>query len=206
MRRTFIPLVLTVLLFLAGGCATRDNPVESAVPPPSSQASTSVLNDDGFTIIKLPSHPLLRKTVSSSAHISVRSGGRLSLKDKFSGGPYGKVSIEVKLKFEPRSLTDDADVSLSIDDQLLLTNVDLTFGPHGLTFLKPASLDVHVKGVDLSSLNGKTPDFCYYNETTGTWEIIQSKKIKVNFKKGEIDCQDALIWHFSIYAFGIIRK
>jgi hypothetical protein len=91
---------------------------------------------------------------------------------------------------------------MSLDDQVLQSNVDLTFGPHGTTFLKPALLDVNVSGMDLSGLNPRDRVYLWYVDTTGTWIRMDAKRVDVDVKKGQLRCQDGKLPHFSAYAFG----
>jgi hypothetical protein len=55
--------------------------------------------------------------------------------------------------------------------------------------------------MDVAGLNPDDEVWLYYYED-GTWVKMAAKKVDLNFKKGELKCQDGQLPHFSRYAFG----
>ncbi|MFQ5754363.1 MAG: hypothetical protein ACE5HI_20475 [bacterium] len=190
-------IALTALTFFAGlllllaGCM-KHSPV----------APDDTLLSHGNELHFIPigkGNPALMKVIRVSQLVTREDGGKLVLKFK---APDKKEPVEVKLvlKVLPESISEDTELSLSIDDEKLIANVDITFAPHGITFSKPALLSIDAKRLDLSNTDEGHYDFYYYNPDTGLWERIETKKIKVNLNKGEIEVKDARIPHFSRYA------
>ncbi len=152
--------------------------------------------------IKLPKNNALHKIISVTKTIYAQSGGELKLNYDYGEGAK-KVNIDVSLKFEPGSVSRDVDITLSVDDAVLMTTIDLSFAPEGLVFLKPAILDVNAQGLDLSGIPpGANINLYYFNKQTGTWEQIPTRRISVNISNGQLQCKDGEIPHFSRYAFG----
>lgn len=199
MRRAIIPLALIVTLSLAG-CATSDNPVESRAKQTPDQTKT-IADLDGVTLIRLPKLNSLQKAASVTGLITTRKGGTVKLSDRA-----GSTKVNLTLSFKPGSVQEDTYVTIILDDEVLA----MTFGPSGLSFLKPGNLDVNAEGLDLSYMppgTGKDDvKLLFYDAMSGTWKEMPARSIKVNVKDGHLQCEDGSIPHFSVYAFGIIRK
>jgi len=204
MRRIIIPFALMAVLSLAGGCAVRDNPVESPATQQPDQIS-SIADNGGITFLKLPKSHRLEKTVSATGLITVKSGGMIRLSRRV-----GTAFINMTLSFPPGAVEQDTYVTMSLDDATLGTTVEVAFGPSGMSFLKPGSLDVQAVGLDFSYLppdvRSSDVKLLYYNSNTGSWEVVATDFILINLRAGLLICHDGTIPHFSIYAFGIIRK
>jgi hypothetical protein len=196
--RSLIALVLGNLLGLViflPGCQN-DSPVSFQDNP---------VTASGPQFIKLPGTHALAKIVADTAVITPEHGGRLEVDFKYSyvdsDGVTKHLNVTMSLTFPPYAVTDTLVATMSLDDQVLRSNVDLTFGPHGSTFLQPALLDADVSGIDLSALSPKDRVYLYYIDN-GNWIRMDAKKIDVNVKKGQLKCQDGELPHFSAYAFG----
>ena len=197
--RSLIALVLGNLfglLICLPGCQN-DSPVSFQDNP---------VTASGPQFLKLPGIHALAKMVADTALITPEHGGRLELDFKYSyvdsDGVTRKLDADLSVTFQPQGVTDTLVATMSLDDQVLQSNVDLTFGPHGTTFLKPALLDVNVSGMDLSGLNPRDRVYIWYVDTTGTWIRMDAKRVDVDVKKGQLRCQDGKLPHFSAYAFG----
>ena len=144
-------------------------------------------------------NPSLNKIVKVSAWVTKEDGGELVL--EFKAHKKKGVQVTLVLEVPPESISEDAELTLSIDDELLIVDVDITFGPSGITFSKPALLSVDAKWLDFSEIESrKEIGFYYYNPDTGEWERIEVKNIQVNLNNGKIMVDDAKIPHFSRYA------
>ncbi len=98
-----------------------------------------------------------------------------------------------------QTISQDAELVLSLDDQILLGNVDVTFTPHGITFSSPALLNIEASGLDLANIPSKIG--CYYdNPDTGQWEKMETGDVIIKQDEGYIKIIDAQIPHFSRYA------
>jgi hypothetical protein len=159
----------------------------------------------GPQYIQLPKNQSLAKIVGDTAVISPEKGGQLAVNLKYSYvdsvGVNRKLDARLTLTFPPGAVMDTLLATMSVDDQVLRSAVDLTFGPHGPVFLKPALLDVNINGLDLSALNPKDKVYLWYIDN-GTWIRMDAKKVDFDVKKGTLICQDGELPHFSMYAFG----
>ena len=196
--RSLIPLVLGSLLGLvifSPGCQN-DGPVGVQTDPAAAQEPA---------FITLPANMSLQKTIGDTALITPQHGGELKLNYKYkyvaSTGVQKELNVTMSLKFPQGAVDDSLVVSLRMDDQVLRSSVDITFNPHGSTFLKPAILDVDVKGMDVAGFSPNDSIWLYYYDN-GTWVKMVAKKIDFNFNNGEIKCNDGQLPHFSRYAFG----
>ncbi len=186
LRRTaLIPIVMFVL-----GCSSWENPVDPSVLPTESAPQ----------FIKLPKGNSLPKRIKVTELVTPERGGKLKLKFKYRTDST-KVKIDIVLEFPKGALSESTYVSLAADDKVLMTNIDLLFGPH-MNFVKAAKLKVDAKGLDLSGLPSKCKLKLYFVNDNESWEEIKTKKIKVKIPKGEIECEGGEIEHFSRYAFG----
>ena len=196
LRKMIIPIIamtlIAGLILNFGGCMN-----SSPVAPEANSSSSQ----SGLQFVSLGKGDLsLNKIIQVSALITVKDGGELILKFK---PRKKKESVEVKLvlKVFPESISEDTELTLSIDDSLLIANVDMTFGPHGITFSKAALLSIDANRLDLAEVESKKDiNLYYYNPDTDQWELVTVKKIKVDLNDGKIKVKDAQIPHFSRYA------
>ncbi len=106
------------------------------------------------------------------------------------------------LRILPKTISDDVEVSISLDDQQFIGNMDVVFQPHGITFSQPAILNIAASGLDLTGMNPNAIDIYYDNTETGQWEKMEREAILVNIVDGAIVVVNALLPHFSRYAIG----
>lgn len=122
--------------------------------------------------------------------------GKLVYKD-------GDVKISVKLKFQARSVANDIWITITLDEQDLIGGINLEFGPHGNSFLKPAILDITAEGLSPDLLQGLNSVW-YLDEEGNLLEKMNYQKLVVQSQKGAVKLMKAEIPHFSRYGF--IRK
>ena len=122
---------------------------------------------------------------------------------RFGGSPVSAGGgVIVNFQVLPGAVVEDVDISISTDDELLMGDVYLTFGPHGTAFNPPAILDIDAFGLDLSGIDPEDLNVFYDNAETGQWELMQSTEILINQAEGYIKVVGALLPHFSRYAIG----
>ena len=153
--------------------------------------------------IQLPPSHGLKKIVTASQLITKDKGGVLSLDYSYEpdSGKFDEVRIKMTLTFPPNSVNQDMLVTVTLDDRVLLTNVDLNFSPSPVTFNEPADLDYEVWGIDLTGLSANDAKLYYNNKSAGRWDPVQGQKVNINRNKGYIRSRGAKIPHFSRYAF-----
>ena len=153
--------------------------------------------------VKLPERvdKSLAKVVSATQFMTAAQGGTLRLLSSYKAAPDSHlVNIEVTLEVRPGDLPYDASLTITLDDVLFLTNVDMTFGPHGIVFDHPVKLSAKASGLDggTSFSNLKL----YYIDN-GVWvKMTGSNGILTG---GVLDAQGKLP-HFSQYAFGRVDE
>ncbi len=188
-------LIGALFVTLLTGCRN-DGPVGVENAPSATQEPD---------FLKMPKNLSLQKVLESSALITPEDGGQLKLEFKYdyttSTGEVKELDVKMKLKFPKGAVQHPLVARLRIDDEVLRSNVDITFNPHGSTFLTPAILDVDVSGMDVNGMSPDSQVWLYYDED-GTWVKMVAKKVEFKFKGGKIKCDHGELPHFSRYAFG----
>ncbi|MFQ5754362.1 MAG: hypothetical protein ACE5HI_20470, partial [bacterium] len=137
----------------------------------------------------------LQKVTTVSKWITVQNGGFLTLQHTGNG-----ISVNSALYILPGTISQDAEVSLSLDDEQFIGSLDLVFEPHGITFSQPALLTIVASGLDLSGYDPTKLDIYYYDEDTGAWEKMQRDAFIAEPYTGSVIVQNARLPHFSRYA------
>jgi hypothetical protein len=193
MKVLFSFILASMFLF---GCSQQNNPVQTTSDP---TVNTSQTPD----FIRLPKRlsKSLQKTVSVTQFITSAQGGVLRLQDTYKAAPDSHlVTLDIQLEFKPGDLPYDASLSMSLDDELFITTVGLTFGPHGIVFDHPAKLTVYATGLEVGS--GKIKMKLYYLNNN-IWEPMPSSNAV--YEAGVIDAHGKLP-HFSQYSFGRVTE
>jgi len=168
---------------------------------PMSSQDNQAAETQGLKILKIGDGVTrLNKIVTASRYVTRKGGGELIIDYKGYEHNNGNVNVKITLKVFKGSISQDAELMMSLDDQELLGNVDVTFSPHGITFSRPARLDIEAKNLDLSGVNPDDINIYYDNPETGQWEVMQSYAVIVNEANGYIKVIDAKLPHFSRYA------
>ncbi len=141
----------------------------------------------------------LSQVVQATDSVTYESGGNLHIEHRVSFGGR-EVHVVVTLVVLPHAISEDTELSLNLDDETLVGNVDVTFQPHGITFSRPAILNIQARGLDLSGLDTQQIDIYYDNPDSGQWEKMPRKRVIINENNGFINVVAAEIPHFSRYA------
>jgi len=147
-----------------------------------------------------PSTDVLTEVIG---HVTFTGGGELILEYKGIENPQdnsGNLYVKSTFKVFSETISEDADLALTLFDNLTAGDVDVTFQPHGIVFSQPALLNIEVKDADLSSVDENTIGLYYVNQETGQWESMQTYDIIVKKNEGYLKIIDAQIPHFSRYA------
>lgn len=211
MKNLFL-LPVFVILVLVAGCQQNDmvnSPIDNSknttvkVDKPNWQVSAE---KQGLSFIKVAlnaeKNTNLEKLVSCTKYATVKSGAYLKLQYRaftFTGITTTDVSLQVL----PYALTQDQYLTMSFEGEYMMTDVDLTFGPHGTVFQKPALLNVFAYGLDLSGYpDGEIPAYLwYYNEIANKWERMDADRVYINKDLGILVCINGYLPHFSRYGF-----
>ena len=181
-------------LALFSGCS-KDSPSPVAATPTISQTPE-------FVTLPMRFDNALRKTVSVTKFFYASQGGTLAIHDWYRAVPDNHlVTIDISLTIRPYQLPYDASLTINIDDVAFLTDVDLTFGPHGIVFNSPVDLQVSATGLDLD-LNSTRRLRLFYNNN-GVWERMPGSSGSYYATFGWLNA-DGNLPHFSQYGFGRI--
>ncbi len=106
------------------------------------------------------------------------------------------------INIRPNTMSADAEIGLTVDDQNFAGAVDVEFAPHGITFSEPALLTMYAYGLDLSGVDVNNLNFYYQNTETGLWEPMVYQYLYVSVEYGIIYLLNGELPHFSRYAIG----
>jgi hypothetical protein len=154
----------------------------------------------GLRILSLGNQNSSFKKISTvSEFIYKKEGGSLSISHSNS-----EIGLEagIYLTIPANSMSVSADVSLTLDDENFMGDLDLVFGPHGLTFSSPALLSIKAVGLDLSQVQTQNLKLYYVNTDTGEWEEMKYDRMIINKDYGFIYVENGRLPHFSRYAIG----
>ncbi len=190
LRKLFIGLLYAGTALLMS--CHQGTPVEPVAAPAS----------DTPDFLRVPADQGLHKILFVADTITVKNGGTITVKDSDFDSVYSKrvFRIKIELYFAPYTVSNDFLATLSTDAQYLMSSLDLLFGPHGTTFIRPAQLRVFVKGMDLSAFpQGQTFHLYYLDHG---WWVRMEGNVAANVYTGELVCSNGRLPHFSRYAFG----
>jgi len=179
-------MILMVIGFYFAGCSD-----ESVVSP-----NTASMQSDHM-LIKFPllTDSLINRIYSDTKQITGCQGGFLSLQGRYSGNPYGIVTVNATLEFTAGSFSGTKNMTMTADGGLCTSS----FLP-GMSFSKPGIYNITYTGVDLSGINPSTVRFVYL-KTDGTLDYPSHEGIIVDQSTGTIQVINARLNHFSRYGF-----
>jgi len=188
-------LLLTILISLLA-CSKEFNPRT----PQDEALSEAIQKPNDLQILSYGKVlPSLKKTIVVSEYFEEDDGGHLRLRYKIDTET-GDVFVNINLKIQRNSLSSDAEISMTLDDQTFLADLDLLFGPSGLDFLKPALIDVYIDGIDLTDVDPSSINIYYYDATNNDWIKMKSRKVEVDIERSKIKVDRGELPHFSRYA------
>lgn len=207
-----ILFAVIVILFLAG-CQK-----ESSIVSPNESSLTAntkstvepnwqiAAEKQGLRFIQVPASSKdvqsLSKRGTCTKYAEVEKYTYLSIAYKYKADNGNDIEANVSLTIQPNSLEEDQWLTMSFTDKYLVGTVDLTFGPHGTSFLKPALLNVTATGMDFNGLTANDKiALMYFNESTGNWEAVPTESIEWDINSGYFKCINGQLPHFSRYGF-----
>jgi hypothetical protein len=210
LKKTALALFSLCLAFIFG-CSEN-----STLNQPDNKSSSTVFKNDLSTLddstqtwtpIVLPAENQLGKkdkkgkgstgfTVTGLIEAAKKS--KLQIKDKYSGGPHGEVSVEIKVEFAANTVAEDTYITMTFDPSTGVT----TFLPH-MIFEKRAKVSVMYKGADLSDIEDEESINFMFLDDNGEYKAIDKKKYKIKIKKkeGKVEVKDVEDLGFSRYMF-----
>ena len=183
-------LALVFLLSLLFSFACQEG--TSLVAPDNTSVSSEEPN---WISLPAPNDTRLQKTFTVTELITKQSGGELSLRESYVGGPHGEVEVFATIRFAPNALPEDTQVTMSLDDE---TGV-LSFTP-SMSFNRDAALTIVLGGIDLSGVSENDIDFKYY-DANGQYVSVDYNKLSIDIDDGGLGVLKVDIPHFSRYGF-----
>jgi hypothetical protein len=186
MKRIWITIAL-VIPFMIGCSDSIVNP-ESPTQLNSSQKSWIVLPQNaGMTV---------ESDYSASNIIDGGKGGEVNLNINYKTKSSDHVKIQAKIKIPSGAFEGEENISMTINNN----NGTVTFYPDPMAFNVPLIFSLDIQGLDLNEIDPGSLDFVCL-EPDGSTQSVEYKKIKVKVNKGELEVDEALITHFSIYGW-----
>ena len=183
-----IILIVSSLLLLLIGCQD-----ESSIISPD---KTAISNEEpNWISLPVPSDNRLMKVHKVTKLITVKDGGKITLKKRFDAGDNTKVEIKAEIKFGPNIVTEDTKFTMALDDKKGM----LTFTP-AMTFNGSVPLMVSLKGIDLEGVMEDEINFVYFDSNGQLVEVFY-KKLLVDVESGILAVFHVEIPHFSRYGF-----
>jgi hypothetical protein len=181
---------LTVLVAISSiliGCS------DSVVNPDSTNQ-----NNSQKSWITLPQKQAVavESDYSASKVINGETGGSIELNIKYKAKGSGNVKIKAEIVVPAGAYTGEQNISMIINS----TDGTATFYPDASAFNKPLVFNLDIQGLDLSGIDPESIDFVCLNPDD-SYQPVEYKKIKVKVNKGELEVDNALILHFSIYGW-----
>lgn len=129
--------------------------------------------------------------------ITVKKGGKITLKTSYDG-PFGKkAKIKAEIKFKKNTVTEDTEFTMTLDPNTGM----ISFSPH-MNFIdgKTATLTMSFTEVDLKKMKIDKKDirFVYFD---GNGQLVEMDYKKIWFKKHDFGVHQVEIPHFSRYGF-----
>ncbi len=140
----------------------------------------------------------LKKETTVYQWIDADRGGVINLEHNGDAGLY----IKNKFIIWPYTMSESAEIGISIDDETFEGCMDVKFSPHGIVFSQPASLNIYASGLDFDGVNTDELGIYYDNEETGAWEEMECDEFNVYPDEGKLSVKNAKIPHFSRYGIG----
>jgi hypothetical protein len=199
-------LLLLVLGLAFFGCSKEDN----SIVGPSTQNNSIVekpawlkaAEAQGVQLLTLPpsTEKSLEKRSEVTKYVRYDRWNIVSISNSYKCDNR-RVSINASLTIPSNSLNQDTWITMGFVDDYLMSDVNLSFGPDGTEFNKPAFLNIFAYGLDLSGWSqNDDPKLAAYNESTGQWEVVPFQKVYFNVENGSLWCYSQLT-HFSRYGF-----
>jgi hypothetical protein len=202
-------IIAVTVAFLFVGCSDTRNPVG-----PDQTPSVGTTPDRGaapmIAMGKTSSRTTSKATTESLAEpapapitsaklVTAKDGGIVRLNGSYTNTAGEAVNYDLSITFRPGDLPSDQTISITIDKNTFAAKADVTFGPAGLVFNKPATLFIWGSNVDIAKQvtgvsllywdNGSWVKMPY------SWGFYNPNFTGVVFASGAIP-------HFSRYAFG----
>jgi hypothetical protein len=108
----------------------------------------------------------------------------------------------ITLTIPAGSISQDAEVTLTMNTNEILGGVAVTFEPHGTTFSLSVELDIYALGVDLNNVDTQALDVFYDNAEENTWDPMEKDELIIDKINGKVQVKKAKLPHFSRYAIG----
>jgi hypothetical protein len=150
-----------------------------------------------YELIQIPAKPVGTPTFTLTETIDGSKGGQINIHEHYVTEDGDTVKIDLKLKIKEDCFSGNVDITMTVDD--VYTAVQ--FSPK-MVFDEPLELDFKYKGLDPDQLNLTSGNYEFlYIGDNGETETILSDGVVVKEQNGEISVKNAMLGHFSRFAF-----
>jgi len=185
MKTSLFSLLLSALLLL--GC--NETPFQPYMPE-----EPEILP---YELIQIPAKPVGTPIFTETETIDGSKGGQVKIHEHYVTEDGDTVKIDLKLKIKKNCFSGNVDITMTVDD--VYTAVQ--FSPK-MVFDEPLELDFKYIGLDSDQLNLTSGSYKFlYLGDNGETETILSDGIVVKEQNGEISIKNAMLDHFSRFAF-----
>jgi len=187
MKTTLFSFLLLVLSLF--GCN------EAPVQP----TEDDILADQSYDyeLIQIPPRSDGGPSFSATETIDGSIGGQIQIDELYVKENGDTVKINAKLKVKKDCISGIVEITMTIDDFYTAVN----FMP-AMVFDEPVELDLKYKGLDPDQLILESGNYNFlYLSDNGNTEIIPSSGVVVKEQNGEISVKNAMLAHFSRFAF-----
>ena len=179
-----------LLAFLLLGCN------EAPVQPEESEDPV-IQSEEEYELIQIPARAGGGAGFAVTETIDGSKGGQINIHEHYITVDGDTVKVDVKLKIKKDCFSGNVDITMTVDD----VYTAVLFSPE-MVFDKPLELDFKYKGLDPDKLNLTSGNYDFlYIDDNGNTETILSDGVVVKEQNGEISVKNAMLGHFSRYAF-----
>ena len=177
---------LLATIFLLGCNETPIQPTED-----------DTMGGQSYEILQIPPSRDGGSSISVTETIDGSKGGQINIHEHYISIDGDTVKVDVKLKINKNCFAGNVDITMTVDD--VYTAVQ--FSPK-MVFDEPLELDFMYKGLDTDQLNLTSGNYEFlYIADNGETETILSDGVVVKEQNGEISVKNAMLGHFSRFAF-----
>jgi hypothetical protein len=185
--KKILTTIALVILFIIGCKDSTVNP-ESATQINNGQKNWITLPKNAETAIE--------NDYSASNIIDGSKGGEVKLNINYKTKSSVDIKIKAKIKVPKGSFEGEKNITMTINSG----TGTVTFYPDPMTFNIPLAFSLDIQGLNLTGIDPSSIDFVCL-DSDGTTQPVEYKNMKVKVDKGELEVDDALITHFSVYGW-----
>ena len=185
--KKYLSIIVLLSLFVIG-CSEQFNVNEPVM-------SSNNTNEPNWVALPQAEGMQVNKEWTTSDRINGAQGGSLSDYVSYSGGIFGRVTIDANIEFFNGAWPGNETITMTLNDQ----NTAVKFGP-AMSFNRTVLFNATYTGLNLTGIDPAKVRFVYLADD-GSVEVAECDAIVVNTAQGKLQVVNAVIPHFSRYGF-----